>query len=103
MSDTITPTEAPTTVDPAGEPLHPDFVMPDFDETLDPWAALEKWDADLRAQARAAYPGEGQWLERVCYPGPVPAVPLAECDGTFLPLVVTAHRAALSRRAWRVR
>ncbi|WP_371523227.1 hypothetical protein [Kitasatospora sp. NBC_01300] len=92
MPEMITSEDAPATAVTAEEPLHPDFVMPDLDETLAPRAALEKWDADLRAQARAAYPEEGQWLERACYPGPVPTVPLAGYDGTFLPPSVAARR-----------
>ncbi|MFI5534479.1 hypothetical protein ACIA8O_38690 [Kitasatospora sp. NPDC051853] len=112
MSDTITPTTSTDTTEtpdeaeapePAAEvPLHPDFTMPVYDQSLGSWAALDKWDADLRAQAYAAYPDPEQWLERACYPGPVPTVPLAEHDGSLMPEHIAAHRRALSRRAWNI-
>lgn len=98
-----TPTDSPSTPGASEPELHPEFVMPVLDETIPLQDALLQWDRDMQAQALAAYPAEDQWLQRACFPGPVPAVPLSEFHGTLQPPAIVAHRDALSARLWKIR
>ncbi|MFJ8038928.1 hypothetical protein ACIRBX_00255 [Kitasatospora sp. NPDC096147] len=106
MSSTLAP--AATCTDaaeaPEGPALHPDFVMPvpapyDADCPRASLAAAAWWCDEIGAQARRAYPADEQWLQRACYPGPVPGVPLAQYDGSLWPPVLLERLHELRRAA----
>ncbi|MGW4651828.1 hypothetical protein [Kitasatospora sp. NPDC004289] len=114
MPDTITPTTSTDTTDSAEAevPLHPDFVMPvpaPYETKLarEARAATAWWCDQIREQAHRAFPDEDQWLERACYPGPVPTVPLEQHKGSLWPPVLVERlqelRLIASKAAWQNR